>query len=107
MSKIDPSNTVDFNLDFDGSEVFGVNQIVKGVLTIIAHANQVIDKIGYKFILETKGVYKTDQYVVFDQPLSNATVLKKGNTYSFNIACLVYTSPSPRDATLSRMPSSA
>ena len=25
----------------------------------------------------------------------------------FNYACLLYTSPSPRDATLSRMPSSA
>ena len=25
----------------------------------------------------------------------------------FNIGCLLYTSPSPRDATLSRMPSSA
>ena len=27
--------------------------------------------------------------------------------YSMNISCLLYTSPSPRDATLSRMPSSA
>ena len=28
-------------------------------------------------------------------------------TYEFINACLLYTSPSPRDATLSRMPSSA
>ena len=27
--------------------------------------------------------------------------------YSENVSCLLYTSPSPRDATLSRMPSSA
>ena len=33
-----------------------------------------------------------------------ATVSGQGNTIK---ACLLYTSPSPRDATLSRMPSSA
>ena len=41
--------------------------------------------------------------------------LSSGNTYTFilkaridhNLRCLLYTSPSPRDATLSRMPSSA
>ena len=30
-----------------------------------------------------------------------------GKTTLLNITCLLYTSPSPRDATLSRMPSSA
>ena len=30
-----------------------------------------------------------------------------GNSYEFRNVCLLYTSPSPRDATLSRMPSSA
>ena len=34
-----------------------------------------------------------------------ASKLKSGDTFYF--ACLLYTSPSPRDATLSRMPSSA
>ena len=29
------------------------------------------------------------------------------NVYALDIFCLLYTSPSPRDATLSRMPSSA
>ena len=33
------------------------------------------------------------------------TYLKKNNVESYH--CLLYTSPSPRDATLSRMPSSA
>ena len=36
--------------------------------------------------------------------LSLTTSLEKGE---FREACLLYTSPSPRDATLSRMPSSA
>ena len=30
-----------------------------------------------------------------------------GNRFDKRLACLLYTSPSPRDATLSRMPSSA
>ena len=32
---------------------------------------------------------------------------RRGATILFGEACLLYTSPSPRDATLSRMPSSA
>ena len=32
---------------------------------------------------------------------------KEENAISFPYSCLLYTSPSPRDATLSRMPSSA
>ena len=41
-------------------------------------------------------------------PISQ-NVYKKINEYDFDviISCLLYTSPSPRDATLSRMPSSA
>ena len=38
-------------------------------------------------------------------PDTNTPVV--GSPISFNTACLLYTSPSPRDATLSRMPSSA
>ena len=36
-----------------------------------------------------------------DKQLDNQTIVIE------NLACLLYTSPSPRDATLSRMPSSA
>ena len=32
---------------------------------------------------------------------------KKGTNKAYRCTCLLYTSPSPRDATLSRMPSSA
>ena len=34
-------------------------------------------------------------------------ITKKGKEYILLTNCLLYTSPSPRDATLSRMPSSA
>ena len=36
-----------------------------------------------------------------------SVVASSGNPGQMNYACLLYTSPSPRDATLSRMPSSA
>ena len=41
------------------------------------------------------------------QWLRIAGQLNTGEDYLFGDACLLYTSPSPRDATLSRMPSSA
>ena len=34
-------------------------------------------------------------------------ISEAGHYPTFSVACLLYTSPSPRDATLSRMPSSA
>ena len=43
----------------------------------------------------TTGEYKALQYVMVDQ------------NFWVNNACLLYTSPSPRDRTRSRMPSSA
>ena len=39
--------------------------------------------------------------------LDPAKVLKKEKQLVYVFSCLLYTSPSPRDATLSRMPSSA
>ena len=42
-----------------------------------------------------------------DQQLSAATLENKELHCQLETACLLYTSPSPRDATLSRMPSSA
>ena len=40
-------------------------------------------------------------------PTENAYMVWFGDEYGSAIDCLLYTSPSPRDATLSRMPSSA
>ena len=51
-------------------------------------------------VLDRDGVINVD---LFDYVLKNETFeFEKGS-----IDCLLYTSPSPRDATLSRMPSSA
>ena len=58
-------------------------------------------------------LYHWDKISILDLSLSkmaaeNRGVLKGGPIkLALNITCLLYTSPSPRDATLSRMPSSA
>ena len=53
-------------------------------------------------------IIQTDVYV-FSVPDGQKTLLTKGMSgiISQSLGCLLYTSPSPRDATLSRMPSSA
>ena len=57
------------------------------------------DKIKAISIVGTNGKYSTIQAMF--------SILKEAN-FNCNIyTCLLYTSPSPRDATLSRMPSSA
>ena len=42
-----------------------------------------------------------------NKAISLKNVLKENNISVLNISCLLYTSPSPRDKTVSRMPSSA
>ena len=42
-----------------------------------------------------------------EDPVGAATDAQQQRTTTSELACLLYTSPSPRDATLSRMPSSA
>ena len=58
----------------------------------------------------TKGTYN-DTYLTIagnSTPASSTTTIAGGLTISADLnTCLLYTSPSPRDATLSRMPSSA
>ena len=47
-----------------------------------------------------------DGVITFDKELSGEEFLQRSGLVEGQI-CLLYTSPSPRDATLSRMPSSA
>ena len=60
--------------------------IIKHVKDMVAEANREIETIP---VVDASKYFKDSQYVFVD------------------ISCLLYTSPSPRDATLSRMPSSA
>ena len=65
--------------------------------------NSVKDRLGAAMITagEKDGTVKADTHIV--EPTSGNT----GIALAFVCACLLYTSPSPRDRTRSRMPSSA
>ena len=59
-------------------------------------------------VLDVEGDTIVEADELFDVDLSNLSNTFSGNlTISDAQGCLLYTSPSPRDATLSRMPSSA
>ena len=53
------------------------------------------------------GDEKDKKIVVGASPAPHAEILEKAKPLLEKKGCLLYTSPSPRDATLSRMPSSA
>ena len=62
------------------------------------------------YIKNIENAKKLNAFVTttFDQALENAKKFdNKPNNDQLLSGCLLYTSPSPRDATLSRMPSSA
>ena len=68
------------------------------------------DKTGFAHLFEHLMFGGTEQVPNFDVPIQNAG--GDSNAFTNNditnyYSCLLYTSPSPRDATLSRMPSSA
>ena len=52
-------------------------------------------------------VTATDLDLIFIHQIKNVEVLDEGKTTTTSSTCLLYTSPSPRDRTRSRMPSSA
>ena len=52
-------------------------------------------------------IYEDDHLVAINKPPAMVVHPAKGHWSGTLTACLLYTSPSPRDATLSRMPSSA
>ena len=57
-------------------------------------------------IAESENSYPTGMWVIFYRRLDDPDVWKTMR-YQRNDGCLLYTSPSPRDRTRSRMPSSA
>ena len=63
--------------------------------------NRQYHEIGSEIESEVSKVLKGGQYIGGNE------IAKFEESFSNLIGCLLYTSPSPRDATLSRMPSSA
>ena len=90
------------------------------------HADKVLEKDSngeYKYIHEVKGHYEfsyqhikqgifkrfpvSEVDVVYEKNLNDVQIVKEIVSSDDIITCLLYTSPSPRDRTRSRMPSSA
>ena len=79
-------------------DTFNLNDLVD-VTAAGATNSQIIKYDGTSWVLDTD-VVSTSFTVVNASPGSNSNL-------AYTNTCLLYTSPSPRDATLSRMPSSA
>ena len=72
---------------------------------------ELIQKIGENIVVRRREVIKSDfiySYVHGNNKIGSIVSLSKANdALGEDIACLLYTSPSPRDVSRSRMPSSA
>ena len=89
----------------DASPAGGRSQIVTGQITIIG-----VGLIGGSFALALRAAGLDSRFIAYgrnEETLRRAVELKIVDDYSTSIACLLYTSPSPRDRQKSRMPSSA
>ena len=79
------------------------------ILTVILTSIPLILAATGELIAERSGVLNlgVEGMMLMGAVAAFAITSLSGNPYFGIIACLLYTSPSPRDATLSRMPSSA
>ena len=90
------------------------NEIVKNIaeLTQLEIAQEELSVIGNKMsevlaLVEEMQAVDTSGIEPISNPLDVTQTLRPDIVTSGDNSCLLYTSPSPRDATLSRMPSSA
>ena len=80
--------------DFTGDNCFYVNRVV----------NQITQGKKKQYKLE---LVNRDAIVALSKNVKSSWPPDSSTKVDYNTICLLYTSPSPRDATLSRMPSSA
>ena len=79
----------------------------KGLLIQSIRDNDPVIFMEHKNLYDTSGDVPDESYSI---PFGEANFTREGKDLTFiamGQTCLLYTSPSPRDATLSRMPSSA
>ena len=97
FGNINASNKADGSL-LTSCDLWSDKTIVDG-LASIAPGEGVLSEEGQKTIPNSKAYWVVD-------PLDGTTNFAAGIPY-WSISCLLYTSPSPRDGRISRMPSSA
>ena len=76
-------------------------------LTINALTVPTFDQLGPYCIDDVPDVFLTNSLNGITGTWDGPIVTSAAGMITYNFTCLLYTSPSPRDATLSRMPSSA
>ena len=76
------------------------------LLNELVVSNQLKDIFDDIFSVEEAGIFKPDSKV-YDLPINKYNIEKNEVLFLSANTCLLYTSPSPRDPTSSRMPSSA
>ena len=76
------------------------------VMQLKAEYTPMVRRISTRPLLPT-GPLKTLSYIAYRQPVLQKQVIEVRGSHAYRHICLLYTSPSPRDAHESRMPSSA
>ena len=97
------------------SQLLEANQFLKHALTEFGgQSSDCDDESLAEWLLPHRGTYLHRYPICFRRILPDDTLISMCSPNQSNpdddwyaISCLLYTSPSPRDATLSRMPSSA
>ena len=82
--------------------------LMAGIAALMVEANPDITPTEFKDIISAHSIER-DLQLLDDPGFNDCSILetRPDNEFGYGQACLLYTSPSPRDATLSRMPSSA
>ena len=75
--------------------------------TLIVLASSSKETVFSPYVRNADGDYQYQQLSKMRDTLGESDDGKSGEKYSIHNTCLLYTSPSPRDRTRSRMPSSA
>ena len=76
-----------------------------GIVNIELFGLESMNTDEFKSMMDQSNITSKSTHVGFESLSDSSNIINRANT--MNINCLLYTSPSPRDATLSRMPSSA
>ena len=109
LSEIMRSRSMGFNVITHKDPTQAINLIKGGSLSIVIADDKCGNKEGLEILQLAQKVVPTATRLLLTSRVNDDAVqaaLKDRLIYRY-ITCLLYTSPSPRDATLSRMPSSA
>jgi len=77
---------ITFILDLENPDALEVKKRIKGQVRLFPHANMEVKRIGYKLILEIRGLLERDEYDLFDNQLTGPTHLSRDEKYVFDLS---------------------